>query len=705
MTIANIALLRTTAGTSPNEFCDILGYTTPGDGGGGHFYWDSTSITADNGGTIIAVTGVATGRWKRVLDEGRIDVKWFGVQGTVADSGIIQTIIDQYAGIYPLYFPAGTYYISGVNVFNKNGAVIFGDNSNTTLITSAGPIFNIKSTTYDPVHAPVALVKSFEMYGLTLKGNLTGGLPTDGTEGIRIEGVINVHIHNIKYSGLDKVVNQVQCECSLFEDITPVDLENRQDDANYIIYSDAQNRRSNDNIYTKVRGVAKQSQVYLKAEVASGGMHDGASISECVFFQCAKQNIYINEARYSTISDNKLFVAGEEAIYLSNPAGVTITGNTIVTPGNVILGNGITLYFTAGVPLFGKNTIIGNIIRVPTKNGIEVIGADGGTIMGNIITSPSAVNRVDFHQLGLYAGIKISNSKNIEISSNTVHPLREGESDTTYPANWKADIEIDAFSAVNVYHNVQLEGKLVINNSNNTTVFSNLPEIPVSLPTSGDLTNGVFGYTITNWTVNNTSGISTSTLTNDNTIDRLDNTILPFSIRADWADTIAGSSWMERGIGLVAAAGDNFVLSVTMRTAVGQTARIALQMYTTNDGANGAIRYFDVNDTWQRFYLSFTSKEALIPVIRIISAGQTAKTVYFSPIQLYRTKSVLPVFNRVCTGTAIPTVGVWYRTDTVLNSNIQELGAAGSKYIIEGWNCVTSGNPGSWLEKRALTGH
>jgi len=59
-----------------NDSITVLGYTAEGDGGGGTFYWDASSIEDDNGGTIIEATGVTTGRWKKVstnttfIDEG-----------------------------------------------------------------------------------------------------------------------------------------------------------------------------------------------------------------------------------------------------------------------------------------------------------------------------------------------------------------------------------------------------------------------------------------------------------------------------------------------------------------------------------------------------------------------------------------------------------------------------------------------------------
>lgn len=55
--------------------------------------------------------------------------------------------------------------------------------------------------------------------------------------------------------------------------------------------------------------------------------------------------------------------------------------------------------------------------------------------------------------------------------------------------------------------------------------------------------------------------------------------------------------------------------------------------------------------------------------------------------------------------TAAPTAGDYMRGDFIRNSEPSELGSAGSKYVILGWECVTSGNPGTWVQCRALTGN
>lgn len=68
----------------------VNGYNLTGDGGGGDFYWDATSTEVDNGGTIIKVTAINDGRWKRIYS-GAVNVSWFG-DNTSSDT--IQAAID-----------------------------------------------------------------------------------------------------------------------------------------------------------------------------------------------------------------------------------------------------------------------------------------------------------------------------------------------------------------------------------------------------------------------------------------------------------------------------------------------------------------------------------------------------------------------------------------------------------------------------------
>lgn len=57
---------------------DTRGYAANGDGGEGVWYWDNTSTDADNTGTVVKITAVTTGRWKRIRQLGENRVEWFG---------------------------------------------------------------------------------------------------------------------------------------------------------------------------------------------------------------------------------------------------------------------------------------------------------------------------------------------------------------------------------------------------------------------------------------------------------------------------------------------------------------------------------------------------------------------------------------------------------------------------------------------------
>ena len=54
---------------------------------------------------------------------------------------------------------------------------------------------------------------------------------------------------------------------------------------------------------------------------------------------------------------------------------------------------------------------------------------------------------------------------------------------------------------------------------------------------------------------------------------------------------------------------------------------------------------------------------------------------------------------------AAPTTGTWAQGDEVRNTNPTELGTAGNKYVIGSWICTVGGTPGTWLQKRTLTGN
>ena len=130
--LANIAALRqATSTTLPNTFCQLLGYSTNGDGGEGLFVIGANA--PDNGGTVI---NDASGRsWYRAGYSNWRSVKWFGATGNGAtdDTAAIQNAIN--AGAGTVYFPAGHYLTSSTLVISVTGTQIVGESKGASQIS------------------------------------------------------------------------------------------------------------------------------------------------------------------------------------------------------------------------------------------------------------------------------------------------------------------------------------------------------------------------------------------------------------------------------------------------------------------------------------------------------------------------------------------------------------------------------------------
>ncbi len=176
--ITNIAQLRTRKGTA-NALAETLGYYTASDGGGNTFQWDNSSVLSDNGGTIIAVTGVATGRWISVSST--VNLRQFGAtgNGSTNDTTALQTA---FASVRDIYVPKGTYLINGEieifgNVYCEKDAIF------KVAASYSGTLFRIKSK------------KNLLIDGLYIDATDTGITAT----GLKIEGLWNSTFQNYSF--------------------------------------------------------------------------------------------------------------------------------------------------------------------------------------------------------------------------------------------------------------------------------------------------------------------------------------------------------------------------------------------------------------------------------------------------------------------------------------------------------------------------
>ena len=187
--VNDIAALRLVdTSTLTTAIAQVAGYYAVGDGGGGTFYFNSTSTLSDDGGMIIRPS-VGTGRWLRE-GQGEINVLWYGA----INNGIANcTPVFQAANVFAtaagwtLYLPAGIYFCStnpsfSVNVRFSAAAILRWSGYSLTLnptITDYAQHFDPEST--GTVNFGSSLTEIYpEWFGA--KGDGSFGNNTHGTD-------------------------------------------------------------------------------------------------------------------------------------------------------------------------------------------------------------------------------------------------------------------------------------------------------------------------------------------------------------------------------------------------------------------------------------------------------------------------------------------------------------------------------------------
>jgi hypothetical protein len=187
----------------PNVLAAIVdGCVTAGDGGGGTWYWDSSSSAADNIGLVVKPTAhVGNGRWIRIFDGGAVNVMWFGAIGDgVTDD--LAAIVAAIAAVPTtgggLYFPGrGRIYlmsdVATINGYSK--LVIYSDSGAVIKQTKDKRAFNFYN------------LSTVEMYGMWFEGTIQvdGGDPLGGNinqTAIVISAVTDCDIHDCTFSNL-----------------------------------------------------------------------------------------------------------------------------------------------------------------------------------------------------------------------------------------------------------------------------------------------------------------------------------------------------------------------------------------------------------------------------------------------------------------------------------------------------------------------
>lgn len=204
--VNSIAALKTVTGTALSGYMTVLGYYSAGDGGEGLFFWNSTDLTADNGGTVIAPNAGGTGRWNRLTNGQVLRPKWFGAKGdgTTDDYTAMSNWLTAIAGSSGL-ITDGTFAVSQelhYNVATSGQFAIFGTGPNAIIkpIGVSNKGLHVSGTA-GVTSVPVVL------YNFAIQSGTSG----TSAAGLHLDGISHYYVASVWVDGKSKMTNGIQC--------------------------------------------------------------------------------------------------------------------------------------------------------------------------------------------------------------------------------------------------------------------------------------------------------------------------------------------------------------------------------------------------------------------------------------------------------------------------------------------------------------
>lgn len=387
MKISNIAELKTRRGTTGSNV-NVLGYYSSGDGGGGEFYWDNTSIETDNGGTIIKVTALATGRWKRIFSQ-EVNVKWFGAKGdNVFDDTIaFQKAIDSFNNIL---IPRGAYIITDTinvtssqkNIYGVPSSYLGYSNSNIYAKINNKPIFHFQETAS---YCSFRYINLRGFSGFSPKhGVFAGSLTRTGD----VTGILQTTIDNCLFG--ENIQVGVYFSGSFLGKIENSDFHGT---ATGVMLSDWCNdvRIYNNHFHTFATGIIVKFQ------------NTGNSITSGL----VNGNLYINQNMFEAISDTNGYLIDISAANTSY-----VCDNLTGSGGKIRIKHEVTDDYISGITL-NDNKIYGT-------NAEIVIDSQSRTLQDSrgLVLSGNTVDKISLISFGKIRGeLPYEQCKTIALSS------------------------------------------------------------------------------------------------------------------------------------------------------------------------------------------------------------------------------------------------------------------------------------------------
>lgn len=428
-TVATLAALRSAAAPTGSVVMQLQGYYAAGDGIDSRYYWDPVSVIADNGGTVIQITGIATGRWRLIMIGNRTTLKQWGAKG---DGSTVDTVRIQAALTWGgnLQAPAGTYVVglltggSAVTSFTGDGPSISQFNVTqavtvstswltlTSLVRAEIGNFSVSmsAATYTTQPAlTVTLGTQCDVHDIEMaSGGGKTGIVLNNTGGSLRNCFVNGQ-------GLG-VIGILATACAALT----IDNCSAAGQTTYGIEMD----NCNNVICTNCNQVA---------DGASGGFASifGHICNDLIINACStspqlNNGIQIEGCVRFTVSDCSVACGGSHVSH-----GLLVTGilaNTTTSQNGLITGNRISNSGRAGIALVGQVNnvhVVGNSILNPSVSGVGAVPGiylSGGTGSG---ATACQFNTVDGNRL-------LDNNSNMQVG---VSEINDG-SGVPGPRNW-----------------------------------------------------------------------------------------------------------------------------------------------------------------------------------------------------------------------------------------------------------------------------
>lgn len=432
-TVDNITALKaqSVVGLPDGQVIMTRGYYTENDGGQGTYVYDSTSVAADNGGTVIA-PNAGVGRYL-LLTDGTVNLLQFGAKrdGTTDNLAPFRSAVAYINSIGggTIYVPNGNFAFDLVHsgAFNLNKTILLC--SNLTIVMSAGTTLSVLGAWSAGVKYALFCIASLGLYptpsNIVIEGfgaKLNGINPNQANDPGVTHGLLFLDQNSSGITVRDLTVQNWGTCAKLngknmrIESCTFTNANN-----NCVAVTDGDNIIFHSCRFLLCSGPAGGSlvQAGLDIEANAGESVDNIQIVDCEMLNNGSKGLYFQQGAgtssrlslsgcaFENNGNYGAVVTGTSASLLTD---VVITGNRFRNNGTLGVANDSQLIVsTVNGATISNNEVYGN----STSFGLRLIALNNASVSGNTILNSGGATNV--------AGLYFLVCNNVSVVGNTVN--------------------------------------------------------------------------------------------------------------------------------------------------------------------------------------------------------------------------------------------------------------------------------------------